>query len=150
MGNTWYPALVGVLTLVIHFIFSWVGTKTFGLKGLAAASIISGFVNLIMLALAYSRWVAPLGWMAILGRYARFAVGGVALAFGCMIYEPIIEQFGSRFFTRTPALILAILVGGGLYMFVAKLMKLEEYEETTARVLDKILRKLRGLRKKGI
>lgn len=149
MGNTWYPALVGVVTLVIHFIFSWVGTKTFGLKGLAAASIISGFVNLIMLAVAYSRWVAPLGWLSILGRYARFAVAGVALAFGCMIYEPIIEEFGSRFFTRTPALILAILVGGGLYMLVAKLMKLEEYEETTARVFDKILRKLRGLKKTG-
>jgi hypothetical protein len=44
---------------------------------------------------------------------------------------------------------LAILVGGGLYMLVAKLMKLEEYEETTARVFDKILRKLRGLKKTG-
>lgn len=147
MGNTWYPALVGVITLVVHFIFSWVGTKTFGLKGLAAASIISGFVNLMMLAVAYSRWVGPLGWPRILGRLGRFGVAGIALGLGCMVYEPIITEFGSRFFTRTFALALSILLGGGLYMLCARIMNLEEYQETTARVFDKILRKLRSLRK---
>ncbi len=147
MGNTWYPALVGVITLLIHFIFSWVGTKTFGLKGLAGASILSGSVNLVMLAVAYSRWVGPLGWPRILGRLGRFSIAGVALGLGCMIYEPIITEFGSRFFTRTFALGISILLGGGLYMLCARVMNLEEYQETTARVLDKILRKIRSVKR---
>ncbi len=147
MGNTWYPALVGVITLVVHFIFSWVGTKTFGLKGLAGASIVSGMVNLVMLAVAYSHWVGPLGWPRILGRLGRFGVAGIALGLGCMVYEPIITEFGSRFFTRTFAFGISILLGGGLYMLCARVMNLEEYQETTARVLDKILRKIRSVKR---
>ncbi len=147
MGNTWYPALVGVMTLIVHLIFTWAGTKTFGLKGLAAASIFSSFVNLTMLAVAYGRWVGPLGWPNIFGRLGRFAVAGVALAAGCLVYEPLISEFGSRFFSRTFALLISILLGGGLYMAVAAAMGLEEYRETTARFLDKLIRKFKNIRK---
>lgn len=143
MGNTWYPAMVGAITLVVHLIFTWAGTTVFGLKGLAAASIFSSLVNLIMLAVAYGRWVGALGWPMIFGRVARFLVAGVALAAGCLVYDPIINEFGSRFFTRTFALGIAILLGGGLYMGVAAALNLEEYRETTARVIDKIVRKLK-------
>lgn len=147
MGNTWYPAMVGVITLIVHAVFTWAGTKAFGLKGLAAASIFSSAVNLTMLAVAYSRWVGSLGWANIFGRLGRFAVAGTALAAGCLIYEPLIQEFGSRFFSRTFALAIAILLGGGMYMAVAAAMDLEEYRETTARFLDKIARKFKSIRK---
>ncbi|CAN5428753.1 hypothetical protein BH10BDE1_BH10BDE1_04850 [soil metagenome] len=147
MGNTWYPAMVGAITLLVHFAFTWAGTTVFGLKGLAAASIFSSFVNLTMLSVAYSRWVGALGWPMIFGRVGRFFIGGIALAAGCLVYDPIISEFGSRFFTRTFALGLSILLGGGLYMGVAAAMGLEEYRETTARVIDKILRKFKNVKK---
>jgi putative peptidoglycan lipid II flippase len=143
MGNTWYPAVVGAITLVVHAVFTAVGTKVFGLKGLASASIFSSLVNLTMLSVAYSRWVGVLGWPTIFGRLARFSVAGVALGAGCLVYEPLISEFGSRFFSRTFALGVSILLGGGLYMGVAAAMGLEEYKETTARFIDKIMRKLR-------
>jgi putative peptidoglycan lipid II flippase len=141
MGNTWYPAMVGAITLVVHFLFAWAGTTTFGLKGLAAASIVSGLVNLTMLAVAYSRWIGPLGWPAMFGRLARFAVAGLALAAGCLIYEPFISEFGSRFFSRTFALGFSILLGGSLYMAASAAMGLEEYKETTARLIGKVANK---------
>lgn len=143
MGNTWYPALVGVITLVAHVVFSWAGTRAFGLLGLAGANVLSAAVNLLMLSVAYERWLGSLGWKLIAGRLLRFAVAGVALALGCMVYDPIIAEFGSRFVTRTFALTVAILFGGGLYMAAAALMKLEEYQETVARVIEKIARKLK-------
>jgi hypothetical protein len=99
-----------------------------------------------MLAVAYGRWVGPLGWPNIFGRLARFAVAGVALAAGCLVYEPLIQEFGSRFFSRTFALLIAIIFGGGLYMGVSAAMGLEEYRETTARVLDKIVRKFKSVK----
>jgi putative peptidoglycan lipid II flippase len=147
MGNTWYPAIVGAITLLVHLLFTWAGTKVFGLKGLAAASIFSSFVSLTMLSVAYSRWVGALGWPMIFGRIGRFLVGGVALAGGCLVYDPIINEFGSRFFSRTFALGISILLGGGLYMGVAAAMDLEEYRETTARVIDKILRKFKNVKR---
>ncbi len=147
MGNTWYPAMVGALTLVVHLIFAWAGTTKFGLQGLAAASIFSGAVNLTMLAVAYSRWVGAIGWPNIFARLARFSLAGVALAAGCLVYEPMIREFGSRFFSRTFALGIAILLGGGLYMAVAAAMDLEEYRETTARFIDKLVRKFKGVKK---
>lgn len=147
MGNTWYPAMVGAITLVVHAVFTWAGTMAFGLKGLASASIFSSLVNLTMLAVAYGRWVGPLGWPMIFGRLWRFAVAGVALAAGCLVYDPMIKEFGSRFFSRTFALGISILLGGGLYMAVAAVMDLEEYRETTARFLDKLMRKLRSVKK---
>ncbi len=147
MGNTWYPAMVGAITLVVHLIFAWAGTTVFGLKGLAAASIFSSAVNLTMLAVAYGRWVGAIGWPNIFARLARFSLAGVALAAGCLVYEPMIREFGSRFFSRTFALGIAILLGGGLYMAVAAAMDLEEYRETTARFIDKLVRKFKGVKK---
>lgn len=145
MGNTWYPAMVGAITLVVHLIFAWAGTTVFGLKGLASASIFSSLVNLTMLGVAYGRWVGALGWPNIFARLGRFAVAGVALAAGCLVYDPLIKEFGSRFFSRTFALGISILLGGALYMAVAAAMDLEEYRETTARFIDKIVRKFRSL-----
>lgn len=147
MGNTWYPAVVGAITLFVHLLFTWAGTKAFGLKGLASATIFSSFVNLTMLSVAYGRWVGALGWPMILGRLARFAVAGLALAAGCLVYDPLINEFGSRFFSRTFALGISIVLGGGLYMTVAAVMNLEEYRETTALGLDKLRRKFRSVRK---
>ena len=100
-----------------------------------------------MLAVAYGRWVGPLGWPNIVSRLGRFALAGVALAAGCLVYEPLISEFGSRFFSRTFALLISILLGGGLYMAVAAAMDLEEYRETTARFLDKLIRKFKSIRK---
>ncbi len=147
MGNTWYPAMVGAITLVVHLIFAWAGTTVFGLKGLAAASIFSSAVNLTMLAVAYGRWVGAIGWPNIFARLARFSLAGIALAAGCLVYEPMIREFGSRFFSRTFALGIAILLGGGLYMAVAAAMDLEEYRETTARFIDKLVRKFKSVKK---
>jgi putative peptidoglycan lipid II flippase len=147
MGNTWYPATAGAISLVVHLIFAWAGTTVFKLPGLAAASIFSSFVNLTMLAVAYGRWVGVLGWPNLLGRLARFSIAGVALAAGCLVYEPLINEFGSRFFSRTFALGVSILLGGALYMAVAAAMDLEEYRETTARFIDKVIQKFRGVKK---
>lgn len=146
MGNTWYPAIVGVITLLVHAAFSWAGTRAFGLKGLAGAAVLSAAVNVLMLAIAYDRWMGSLGWRSIFGRLARFAVAGAGLVAGCMVYEPIISEFGSRTVTRTFALSVSIVLAGGVYMAIAAAMGLDEYRETTARVIDKFMRKLKRVR----
>lgn len=147
VGNTWYPALVGAISLVSHVVFAWAGTRAFGLKGLAGATVASSLVNLIMLSVAYSRWLGTLHWAQLGARIVRFALCGILLGLGCLVYEPIVTQFGSRFVTRSLALFLSIALGGGLYMAAAAAMGLEEYRETTARVLEKFARKLRSVRR---
>lgn len=147
VGNTWYPALVGAISLVSHVVFAWAGTRAFGLKGLAGATVASSLVNLIMLSVAYSRWLGNLHWAQLGMRVVRFALCGILLGLGCLVYQPIVTHFGSRFVTRSLALFLSIALGGGLYMAAAAAMGLEEYRETTARVLEKFARKLRSVRR---
>ena len=145
VGNTWYPALVGAISLLSHLVFAWAGTKAFGLRGLSGATVLSSFVNLAMLSVAYSRWLGNLHWLYLGKRMLRFAVCGAVLAVGCTVYEPIVSHFGSRFVTRSLALFLSIALGGGLYMAVAAMMGLEEYRETTARVIERLARKFKFL-----
>lgn len=142
MGNTWYPALAGVIALIVQIILSWAGTKAFGLKGLAAAGVFAGLTNLMLLAVAFGRWVAPLNWARLILSILRFLPASVALALATTAYNPLIDWMGSRTLTRAIALSTVIAIATLIYFSLSALFRIEESRETTGRLLGKLKSKI--------
>jgi len=140
--NAWFPAVAALVALVSHVFLAFALTRAFGLNGLAAASVASSFVNLLMLAAAYNSWVGPLQVRQLVRSVGKFAVGAVLMVAALQIYEPLLHAIGNRFFTRRLLLLFTISLGAVIYFAAAHVLKIPEYREA----MEALLAKLRGWR----
>jgi putative peptidoglycan lipid II flippase len=138
--NTWFPALASLVALIAHVLFAVTLTSAFGLNGLAAASVGSLTVNLLMLATAYSKWVGDLESRRLIRAFGKFAVCGVAMVGVLMLHDRVLAIFGTRFFARASVLGVTIVAGAAVYLLAARLLKVDELRDATAVVLSKVRR----------
>lgn len=143
--NAWFPAVAALVALVSHVFLAFALTRAFGLNGLAAASVASSFVNLLMLSAAYNSWVGPLQVRPLVRSVGKFAVGAVLMVAVLQIYEPLLHAIGNRFFTRRLLLLFTILLGAFVYFAAAHVLKIPEYREAMEALFAK-LRAWRGRR----
>lgn len=141
--NTWYPAVAGAVALIAHIAFAFALTASFGLKGLAGASVCSAAVNLIMLATGYNAWVGTLRFKQLLKSLLTFALCGGVMVLVLQLHPYIIQITGGRFFGRASALMIIIGLGAVSYMVSAHVLRIPEYRETAAMFGGKIARKLK-------
>jgi putative peptidoglycan lipid II flippase len=141
--NTWFPALAGFVALVAHVLFAFTLTNTFGLNGLAAASVCSATVNLLMLATAYSKWVGPLEPRKLFTAFAKFTVCGAVMVGVLLMHDRLLAIFGTRFYARASVLAVTILAGSAVYLALARILRVEELAHATNVLLAKA-RKRRG------
>jgi putative peptidoglycan lipid II flippase len=146
--NTWFPAVAGSVALVSHILFAYALTKTFGLRGLAAASVLSATVNLLMLATAYNSWVGSLQVRKLGMSFAKFLVCGAVMVGSLQLYEPLLGMFGGRYVSRAFLLLGMIAIGAFAYMATAHFMRIPEYSETAATFGGKLKRKIGRFAKK--
>ncbi len=148
--NTWYPALAGAVALISHVIFAFVLTRTFKIEGLAAASVASGTVNLLMLATAYNSWVGSLHLKTLFKSFGKFMVCGAAMIGSLQAYPFVKQALTGRVpGARTITLLAMILLGALVYMACAHLLRIPEFRETAATFGTKFQRKLSRFRKKS-
>jgi putative peptidoglycan lipid II flippase len=141
--NTWFPAVAGAVALCSHIIFAYTLTNAFGLNGLAAASLCSATVNMLMLATAYNSWVGSLKLKSLIGSFIKFSICGAVMAAVLMLHGYLSAFLGARFFMRALALFIMIGAGATVYMIMAHILKIPEYRETAATFGGKIKRKLK-------
>lgn len=147
--NTWFPALASGIALFAHVIFAYVLTRQFGLVGLAAASVCSAFVNLMMLAAAYNSWVGSLRWKLLFKSFAKFALGGGFMIGALQLYPLIHQLLSGRFWgARLFALGVTIGIASIVYMACAHLLKVEEFRETVATLRAALSARLNARRAK--
>ena len=146
--NTWFPALAGAVALIAHVFFAFALTKQFKLNGLAAASVLSGTVNLLMLATAYHNWVGSLDLKRFAVSFGKFLLCGLIMVVALQAYDPLYAAVGGRFIRRAPVLLATIGFGAFVYMACAHFMKIPEYKETVATFGGKIGRKLSRFKRK--
>lgn len=140
--SVWFPAAAAMVALVSHVILSYVLTGIFGLNGLAAASVLSTGVNLLMLALAYNAWVGELEIRNLLKSLLRYSLCVLAMVVSLQIYGPLQRFVGAaRPGSRAFVLLTTIAVGASIYMLAANFMKIPEYKETVATFVDRLKRR---------
>jgi putative peptidoglycan lipid II flippase len=147
--NTWFPALAGGVALCSHIIFAIALTRTFGLNGLAAASLCSATVNMLMLATAYRAWIGTLQLKTLLKRTFLFVICA-AVMFGVLsMHSYLVHFFGARLYAKAFALMLIIFLGGLSYMGMAHILRIPEYSETSAMFLGKVTNRLKRFKKRS-
>jgi putative peptidoglycan lipid II flippase len=151
--NTWFPALAAALALVSHLFFVWGLMATFGLRGLAMSTILSASVQLVLLALAHHRWIAPLDLKGWLKGLLIYTVCAAPMALLFLFYDqyfawlrmlvasiagPDLVPIGP---IRAGAVLSTLFVGGLLYAGMAGLLKVPEFKEVWGSLLRRVRRR---------
>lgn len=132
--NTWYPALSGGVSFVSHLVFAYALTKTFGLVGLAAASLCSATVNLLLLAVAYNAWAGKIEGRKLAFGLIRYAICGALMVWALqsreLVSETIRVHLGVGFAPRALALTVLVFFGAIVYLTSALVLRVPECRET--------------------
>lgn len=139
--NTWFPALAGGVALIAHVLFAFALTRTFGLNGLACASLCSSVVNLLMLATAYSKWVGGLEARRLAVALGKFVICGAVMVGVLLFHDQVLAVFGTRFFARAFVLGVMILAGGAVYLAMARTLRVDELQDLTGVLLAKLTKR---------
>jgi putative peptidoglycan lipid II flippase len=139
--NTWFPAVAAGTSVCSHIFFAWALTKEFGLVGLASASVGGAVVNLLMLAAAYNSWVGSLQLKLLAKSFAKFVVCAAAMVAALQVYPSIQMILGGGTIRRSLVLAFAIVLGAGVYFLGAHVLRVSEYRETMAAILERVRQK---------
>lgn len=140
--NTLYPALVSAICLLVHFFVAQYLMGPYGIKGLAASSMISSGLNFILLMIGFRVLIGPLMINKLINSLFKFTVAGIVMVAVIQCYEIMLAYFGDFFIVKLISLLAIICASVVTYFYVTSLLKTEEYELVFANVQRKILNKL--------
>jgi putative peptidoglycan lipid II flippase len=140
--NTWFPAIVSGVSLIIHIsIAPWL-MKFHGLSGLNFSTFVSSGLNFLLLLGSYEHFVAHFQWRHLLKQTLKFLIPGFFMALSLLLYPFWRGLTGDRFVGHLISLVLTISLGAIIYLAVSTMLRLEENTATVERVYKKIARKL--------
>lgn len=141
--NTYYPALVSGLCLVIHYFVAQSLMEHYGIKGLAASSMISSGLNFLLLLVGFKVLIGDLELWNLIKSIFKFFIAGAAMVLVLQGYEPLVLYFGENFIVRLVSLLATIAISVVVYFGVTSVLKTEEYELVFANLQKKILNRFK-------
>ena len=142
LKNTWLPAFVALLVLIVHVNLAPLLMERFGLPGLAAATSVSALLNVFCLQAMFAAMIGRLGYISILKSILRLLPGLAGLAAFCHFIYPLSEDLLKVTMpialARTLALAAVIGVGTLIYFYLTLLTR----SESSGRVFWTIRRRL--------
>jgi putative peptidoglycan lipid II flippase len=132
--NTWYPALVSAVALVLHIFIAAKLITIWGAVGLAASTVTTAGINLALLVLGYFHFIGRLDLKALFASLFKFSVAGVTMALFLNLHPLLVAKLEPGTFGKI--LLLAFSVGGGalVYLTASTLLKTEETTEVLSRL----------------
>jgi putative peptidoglycan lipid II flippase len=144
--NTWLPATVSGICLVVHLFLAPLLMRNFGLQGLVSSAFVTGGINLSLLLVAYRRLIGPFGLAEVFKSLMKFIAAALPMAFVLLSYDFWFESvqglLGSGTVARFVAVFFTICLAGGVYFLMSYWMGLDEFQTTIQKVLGKIKAKL--------
>jgi putative peptidoglycan lipid II flippase len=145
--NTWFPAVVSGVCIVVHILVAPIWMQQWGIRGLVGSTCMTAGLNLLCLIAFYRQFIGPLGIGKILVSIFKFTVAGVVLAGICQIYPYVVGVFMNLGLgVLIPRLISVIFVIGFAaigYSVVSYLLKTEEFHHVFNSLLGRVRRKLK-------
>jgi putative peptidoglycan lipid II flippase len=137
--NTWLPACVSGVCLVVHLFLAPYLMANWGLQGLVSSSFVTGSLNLTILFIAYRILIGPFHLVRVAGSLLKFVIAGSGLYVVLQIYPVVLEFFGGQgFFAKLISLCVCLGLGGAAYFGLSHALKIEEYRITTDMIFKKI------------
>lgn len=124
MKNTWLPAVLAGVSLIVHLALCAWWVDQYGVQGLAGATATSGALNMILLQIAFRYMIGPIGISAVVQAVFRMLPGmfGMGLVIYWM-YDFLKPAFSGLGHTLANILALGITIGSGavVYFLLGKL-----------------------------
>jgi putative peptidoglycan lipid II flippase len=138
--NTWLPSVVSVVCLVFHVLMAPILMQHFQIRGLVSSTMLSGFLNLILIYSCYQVMVGKLQTKLIFKRLCLMMVPLSSVIFICILGQHLFAFF-QALLMQLIALMGTIVLAGYLYFKISKVMELEEYKTSFEKLLP-LLRKI--------
>ncbi len=133
LKNTWLPATVAFVVLLLHILVSPYLVDTFGLRGLAAATSVASVLNILILQVFFYLLVGPLGYSSIFSSLVRLLPGLIVMGWLCWVSYPSLLAMFEIWLpvsqARMMSLTLVIFVGMVAYFFLTSLSGSESAEK---------------------
>jgi putative peptidoglycan lipid II flippase len=139
--NTWYPAVVSLICLCVHYFVAQHLMASYGIQGLASSSMISSILNLLLLLIGFRIFIGQMMIGKLLKSLIKFVISGAVMAAVIQCYDLLIAYFGDFFIVRLVC--LCAIIGASIitYFYMTSLLKTEEYELVFANIQKKVLGK---------
>lgn len=126
--NTWFPAVVSGVALVLHIVLAPQLMRSWGLEGLVISSFVSASLNLLLLLGFYPRFVGALDFIKLLQQVFKFVLAGLVMGVLLQLHDPLRLLLGESLFFKVLVLALMVIAGAGVYAWVSSVFKLEEFQ----------------------
>lgn len=139
--NTWFPALVSLICLILHILVAPVLMEKWGLRGLNISSLLSSTLNVFLLLIFYSRIVHSFSYLQFFKKISLFLIPLVGMGIVLSITNLIYQQVD---FFLMKVLVLGVLIAAslGAYFWIGSLLKIHASQEVTEILTSKIKRRL--------
>ncbi len=142
--NTWFPAVLSLVSLTGHYMLAPVLMAKWGLTGLNYSSLASSLFNFVILFGGYPFFVGAIPMRKSVIAVFKFAiicaVMGLVLQIHPVLKHALADHWNSV--AKAGTLFFCIALSGVIFILLSKALRLEEYENTFAKVIGKITRKL--------
>ncbi len=145
--NTWLPAVVSLICLVVHLMAAPWLMDNYGLTGLNISSLLSSSLNMILLLFFYRKLIYKISLVDMAKKILLFIFPLFGMAFVLYFYDPVeawaLGIFPSLIFlVKLIVLVSFIVMGLFTFVTISWLMGLDESKATIDRVLGKLRRYL--------
>lgn len=110
LKNTWLPAAVAFVILLVHIAVGSYAVDNYGLKGLAVATSASSILNIVILQIFFKFMIGPLGYGSIFVSMLRLVPGLVAMGAFCFYAYPVMHAAVGRVLALTVVICLAMVI----------------------------------------
>ena len=139
--NTWTPAAISCVGLILHIAIAPILMERAGLNGLNMSTLFSLTVNWCLLVIAYRYWVGIFPWIPLFKSTIHWVPSFLALLFGLQVYPFLREFFGESFGSKVLSLGLTMTLGLFIFAAAAQITRVPEFERTWSVVKRKLLKK---------
>ncbi len=146
--NTYYPAIVSSICLVVHYFAAQYLMESYGINGLAASSMISSGLNFILLLIGFKMLIGDLMLGQLIRSIIKFSIAGAVMMVVIQGYDILLAYFGETFAVKLISLFITIGASVAVYFGMTSMLKTEEYELVFANLQKKILGRL-GIKAKS-
>lgn len=140
--NTWFPAVVSFVCLVVHVIVAPIWMKKFGIQGLVGSTMMSAGLNFILLIGFYRFFIGEFHVGFFLKKILLFLIPSAGLFGVTLGYLPVRMFLGDSLVAKIVALLAIIGVGAVVYLGIAYICKIEECFSALNSVISKTFRRL--------
>lgn len=140
--NTWFPAFVSAMSLVLHLILAPWLMKIYQAPGLALSTFLSGLFNFILLILFSRRYIGHLNLVTWLKSLLQYIPGVLGLSFVFYTYTFLLNHLSLQDkITRSCFLVLFLGISAMIYFLFGYLSKIREAHFVVNQISSRLKRK---------